>query len=248
MARVALITGGSRGIGAETARQAARAGYDVALSHRSSESAASAVVAKVEAEGRRAFSAALDVTDETAVVGFFERAFEFFGRLDVVVANAGIVQPLARVDTFSADRIRRVFDVNAVGAFLTAREAVRKLSSRHGGQGGSIVFVSSAASYLGSPGEYVDYAASKGAVDTLTLGLAREVAREGIRVNAVRPGLIKTEIHADSGEAGRVERLASGVPLGRGGTAAEVAEAVLWLASPAASYVTGALLDCSGGR
>ncbi len=244
---VVVITGGGRGIGAATAVAAARAGHDVVVNYRSDAASAAAVVAAVEGEGRRALAVAGDVAVEADVVGLFRRAADL-GSVTAVVNNAGILHQQARLDTFTADRLQEVTAVNVVGAFLVAREAVRALSTAHGGPGGALVNVSSAASYLGSPNEFIDYAATKGAMDTMTIGLAREVATEGVRVNAVRPGLIHTEIHASSGEAGRVERLAPNVPMQRGGSAEEVADVICWLLSDAASYVTGALINVSGGR
>lgn len=243
-----VITGGSRGIGAATAVLAARSGYDVSVGYRDNTEAAHDVVATCVDAGVDAFAAPVDVTDESSVVAWFAGAIERLGPINCLVNNAGIVQPRSRLDGMSVERVRRVFDVNVLGPLLCAREAVRHMSTRHGGQGGSIVNVSSAAAYLGSGGEYVDYAASKGAVDTMTIGLAREVATESVRVNAVRPGLIDTEIHASGGDPGRPERLAPSIPMGRVGMPEEVAEAILWLASDAASYVTGALVNCSGGR
>jgi NAD(P)-dependent dehydrogenase (short-subunit alcohol dehydrogenase family) len=245
---VMLITGGGRGIGAACARRAARAGYDVCISYVQHEPQASAVVAECRALGRRAIAVRADVSIESDVESLFSAAHSALGRLVCLVNNAGVVAPAARLESFSLERVRRLFEVNVVGAFACAREAVRRMSFSHGGAGGSIINVSSAAAYLGSPGEYIDYAASKGAIDTLTIGLSKEVAREGIRVNAVRPGLIETEIHRDSGDPDRVARLAPGVPLGRGGTPDEVAALVLWLASDEASFVTGSLVNCSGGR
>lgn len=242
-----LITGGGRGIGAACARRAARAGFDVCISYVQNPRQAEDVVSECRSLGRQAVAVRADVSREDEVEGLFSAAGAL-GRLGCLINNAGVVAPMARLDTFSLARVRRLFEVNVVGAFACAREAVRRMSTRHGGVGGSIVNISSAAAYLGSPGEYIDYAASKGAIDTLTIGLSKEVAREGIRVNAVRPGLIETEIHRDSGDPGRVARLAPGVPLGRGGTADEVAALVLWLASPEASFVTGSLVNCSGGR
>ncbi|MFC4003895.1 SDR family oxidoreductase [Prauserella oleivorans] len=238
---VVIITGGSRGIGAATARLAARHGWNVCLSYRAREDAATDVVAACRAEGVRAQAVRADVTEEADVAALFDRA-ERLGPLTGLVNNAGVVAPQTRVANLTRDRIERVFAVNTVGAFLCAREAVRRMS------GGAIVNVSSRAAVLGAPGEYVDYAAAKAAVDALTVGLAKEVAGSGIRVNAVRPGLIETDIHAEGGEPGRVARLASSVPLGRGGTPQEVAETVVWLLSPAASYVTGAFVDVGGGR
>jgi NAD(P)-dependent dehydrogenase (short-subunit alcohol dehydrogenase family) len=235
---VCIITGGGRGIGAATARRAAAAGWTVCLSYRAEADAAVAVAREV---GGRAVRA--DVTVEADVVALFEAA-DALGPVTAAVANAGVVAPKARVDELDAARVRHVLEVNVVGTILTAREAVRRMSTRHGGAGGAIVTVSSAASRLGSPGEYVDYAASKGAVDSFTLGLAREVAAEGVRVNAVRPGIIDTGIHTP----GRLERVGPATPVGRAGTAAEVAAAIVWLLSDEAGYCTGSILDVSGGR
>jgi NAD(P)-dependent dehydrogenase (short-subunit alcohol dehydrogenase family) len=249
MPGVVIVTGGSRGIGAATARLAARHGFDVCVNYHASRTAAEAVVADCVAAGVRAAAVGGDVAVEADVVALFEAAeAELGGPLTGLVNNAGVVAPQARVDSFTVERLDRVLRLNVIGPFLCAREAVKRMSSRYGGGGGSIVNVSSAAAYLGSPHEYVDYAASKGAIDSMTLGLAREVAAEGIRVNAVRPGLIHTEIHASSGYRDRVDRLAPTVPLQRGGTAGEVAEAIVWLLGDQASYVTGALLNVSGGR
>jgi NAD(P)-dependent dehydrogenase (short-subunit alcohol dehydrogenase family) len=247
-ARVILVTGGGRGIGAACARRAAAAGYDVCIGYRSRGEAAEAVVAECRALGRRALAVQGDVSDEPSVVRLFARAQAELGPLSCLINNAGIVAEQGPLSGFSAARVRRVLEVNVLGAFVCAREAVRSMSTRHGGAGGSIVNMSSAAAYVGSPNEYIDYAASKAAIDTLTIGLSKEVAREGIRVNAVRPGLIETEIHESSGEPDRVARLAGAIPMGRGGTPDEVAALVLWLASDEASYVTGSIVNCSGGR
>ena len=244
---VLLVTGGSRGIGAATARAAAAAGWSVALTYRDDGAAAAAVVADVEAAGGAAVAVRADVAVEDDVVAAFEAAARL-GPLTGVVANAGVVAPRARVDEYTAERVQRVLAVNVLGAVLTCREAVRRMSTRHGGSGGSVVLVSSAASRLGSPGEYVDYAASKGAVDTLGVGLAREVAGEGVRVNVVRPGIVETEIHASGGQPDRVARIAPTVPMGRAGRAEEVAAAVLWLLGEESGYCTGSLLDVAGGR
>jgi NAD(P)-dependent dehydrogenase (short-subunit alcohol dehydrogenase family) len=243
-----LITGGSRGIGAACARRAARAGFDVCIGYVRHTAEAEALAAECRALGREALAVRGDVASESDVERLFHESDARLGRLDCLVNNAGVVAAQARLESFSVARLRRIFDINVLGAFVCAREAVRRMSTRHGGAGGSIINISSAASYLGSPDEYIDYAASKGAIDTLTIGLAKEVARDGIRVNAVRPGLIETDIHGDSGDPNRVARLAPGVPLGRGGTADEVAALVLWLASAEASFVTGSLVNCSGGR
>ena len=243
-----LVTGGSRGIGAATARLAAERGYDVAISYVSDESAANDMVTACEAAGAASLAIRTDVAAEAEVVSFFDEAVGRLGGLDVFVNNAGTLHRAARLDEFEIDRLEEVFAINVIGAFVAAREAVRRMSTRHGGSGGTIVNVSSAAAYLGSPNEFIDYAATKGAIDTMTIGLAKEVAREGIRVNAVRPGLIHTDIHDLSGIDDRVGKLQDNIPMGRGGTADEVAETILWLAAGASSYITGALLDCSGGR
>jgi NAD(P)-dependent dehydrogenase (short-subunit alcohol dehydrogenase family) len=246
--RIMLITGAGRGIGAATARRAARDGWTIAINYRTDRKAAEALASDITQAGGRAIAIAADVAVEADVVRLFETVDRELGRLDVLVNNAGIVAPRSRIDEMTFDRLDRMFRVNVIGSFLCAREAVRRMSTRHGGRGGAIVNVSSAAARLGSPGEYVDYAASKGAIDTMTLGLAREVAAEGIRVNAVRPGLIDTGIHASGGQPDRPERMRPTVPMQRIGTDDEVAAAILWLASGEASYATGALLDVSGGR
>jgi NAD(P)-dependent dehydrogenase (short-subunit alcohol dehydrogenase family) len=244
---VVLVTGGGRGIGAAVARGAAADGWSVCVSYRADAAAAGAVVAEIEAAGGRAAAVQADTAVEADVLRAFAAA-DALGPLRGLVANAGIVGPKARVDEFSAERVERMLAVNVLGVILCCREAVRRLSTRHGGPGGSIVLVSSAAARLGSPGEYVDYAASKGAVDTLGLGLAREVAGEQVRVNVVRPGIIDTTIHASGGQPDRVARLAPSFPLGRAGTADEVAAAILWLLGDASSYCTGSVLDVAGGR
>ena len=246
--RVLLVTGGGRGIGAATARLAAQQGWAVAVNYTANSLAADEVVRAIRAGGGRAMSVQADVADEAQVLAMFARIDAQFGRLGGLVNNAGVVDVSARVDEMSMARWRRMFDINVIGTMLCAREAVRRMSTRHGGEGGAIVNVSSAAARIGSPGQYVDYAAAKGAIDTFTIGLAKEVAAEGIRVNAVRPGLIETEIHASGGLPDRVNNLKHLVPMQRGGTADEVAQAIVWLLSPAASYTTMGLLDVSGGR
>ncbi|MDX8478240.1 SDR family oxidoreductase [Mesorhizobium sp. VK24D] len=243
-----LVTGGSRGIGAAICRQASQAGYQVAVNYVSNQAAADALVAELEAAGGEAFAVKGDVGSEADVVAMFEAVDRALGRLDAFVNNAGIVDVKARVDEMSAARLERMMRINVVGSFLCAREAVKRMSTRHGGKGGAIVNISSAASGLGSPGEYVDYAASKGAIDTLTIGLAREVVLESIRVNAVSPGITETEIHASGGQPDRVARMQDMLPMKRAGTADEVASAVLYLLSDTASYITGAILNVSGGR
>jgi NAD(P)-dependent dehydrogenase (short-subunit alcohol dehydrogenase family) len=248
MDQVMLITGASRGIGAATARLAASRGYAVCVNYKQNASAAARVVEDVRAAGARAIAVAADVSREAEVVGLFERCDAELGPLTALVNNAGTLETQMRLDAMDGARLERVLATNVVGAFLCAREAVRRMSTAHGGRGGAIVNVSSGAARLGSPGEYVDYAASKGAVDTMTIGLAREVAGEGIRVNAVRPGFIYTDIHALGGEPGRVDRVKAFVPMKRGGTADEVARAILWLVSDEASYTTGAFIDVTGGK
>lgn len=244
MTRTALVTGGSRGIGAATATLLARQGWDVVISYRERSDAADEVVAQCKADGARALAVRADLADPVAVPGLFEAVAGEFGGLHALVNNAGIVPPAARVEEYDADRLQRLLAINVTGAFLVAGEAVRRMATRHGGAGGVIVNVSSRAAVLGSAGEYVDYAASKAAVDALTIGLAAEVAADGIRVIGVRPGLIESDIHAP----GRLDRLGSSPPLGRPGRADEVAAAIAWLLSDEASYVTGTTLDVSGGR
>jgi NAD(P)-dependent dehydrogenase (short-subunit alcohol dehydrogenase family) len=245
---ILLITGASRGIGAATAVRAAAAGWDVAVNYTRDAAAAEAVVAQVRAAGRRALALQADVADEAAVLAMYGRIDAELGALGGLVNNAGVVDVAARVDQMSVERLQRMFAVNVVGSIVCAREAVRRMSTRHGGRGGVIVNLSSAAARLGAPGQYVDYAAAKGAIDTFTLGLAREVAAEGVRVNGVRPGIIATDIHASGGEPDRAERLAPMVPMQRAGTADEVAAAIVWLLSDDASYVTGTTIDVAGGR
>jgi NAD(P)-dependent dehydrogenase (short-subunit alcohol dehydrogenase family) len=246
--QVMLVTGGSRGIGAATAKLAAKRGYAVAVNYATRRDAADAVVREIEAGGGKAIAVPGDVSKEEQVLAMFEAVDRGLGRLTALVNNAGVVDVSQRLDEMSVERLRRMLDINVLGSLVCAREAIKRMSTRHGGAGGAIVNVSSAASRLGSPGQYVDYAAAKGAIDAFTLGLAKEVAGEGIRVNAVRPGLIETEIHASGGIPDRVKQLAHLVPMQRGGSAEEVAESILWLLSPEASYVTMSLVDVSGGR
>ncbi|MGO9342388.1 MAG: SDR family oxidoreductase [Acidimicrobiales bacterium] len=248
MGRIALVTGASRGIGAATATCLAAASWDVAVGYLHEADAAESVVDECRSLGRRAMAIKGDVASDYDVVTLFTRIDKELGALSALVNSAGVVDQKARVDEYSSARLERMFAVNVIGSFLCAREAVRRMSALHGGDGGSIVNVSSAAARLGSPGEYVDYAASKGAIDTMTLGLAREVAAERVRVNAVRPGLVDTSIHASGGQPDRAERLAGTIPMGRFGQASEIAAAITWLCSDEASYVTGALLDVSGAR
>ena len=248
MTKAMLITGASRGIGAATARLAAKAGYDVLVNYVSDKAAADKVVADVEAAGRRAVAGQADMAKPDDVARLFADHDRAFGRLDAFVNNAGIVGPAIRVDEVDIARLERMIAINVTGAFLACGEAVRRMSTRHGGTGGAIVNLSSVAARLGGPGEYVDYSATKGFIDTLTIGLGKEVAAEGIRVNAVRPGLIYTDIHASAGRPNRVDEMASGVPIKRGGTAEEVAETIVWLCSDAASYVLASLIDVTGGR
>ncbi|RST49671.1 SDR family oxidoreductase [Variovorax sp. MHTC-1] len=248
MDQVLLITGGSRGIGAATALLAAQRGFAVAVNYASNSLAADEVVRTIRDGGGRAISVHADVGDEAQVLAMFEKVDAKFGRLTALVNNAGVVDVQARVDQMSVARLDRMLRINVIGSFLCAREAVRRMSTKHGGSGGAIVNLSSAAARLGSPGQYVDYAASKGAIDSFTIGLAKEVAEEGIRVNAVRPGLIDTEIHASGGMPDRAFQLASTVPMKRTGSAQEVANGIAWLLSEEASYVTGTFLDVTGGR
>lgn len=248
MTSIVLITGASRGIGAATALLAARHGWDVAVNYSSNTAAAQTVVEAVQALGRRALAVQADVADEAQVLAMFARIDNELGRLGALVNNAGVVDRAQRLQDMDMARWRRMFDINVLGSFLCAREAVRRMSTAEGGAGGSIVNVSSRAACLGSANQYVDYAASKAAIDTMTLGLAHEVAAQGIRVNGVRPGLIETDIHASGGQPDRVQRLSAGVPLGRGGTADEIAQAIYWLMSEHSSYCTGSFIDAGGGR
>ncbi len=245
---ILVVTGGGRGIGAATARLAAARGYDVCVNYRTNTDAAARVVADVEAAGRRAIAVAADVSIESDVVRLFETCDRALGRVDALVNNAAILETQMRLDAMDAARVTRILATNVVGPFLCAREAVKRMSTRYGGRGGAIVNVSSGASRLGSPNEYIDYAASKGALDTMTTGLAREVAGEGIRVNAVRAGHIYTELHASGGEPDRVERVKALVAMKRGGQPEEIAFAIVWLLSSEASFATGAFLDVSGGN
>ena len=248
MPGVLIVTGAGRGIGAAVARLAASEGYAVCVNYLSNREAAADVVAAVAAKGATAVAFRADVAREDDVMRLFEHVDSSLGRVTALVNNAGILEKQCRVEDMDSARISRVFSTNVVAAFICSREAVRRMSTRHGGPGGAIVNISSRAAQLGSPGEYVDYAASKAALETLTVGLAREVAAEGIRVNSVSPGHIYTDIHARGGEPGRVDRLKDSIPMKRGGTAEEVAGAVLWLLSERASYTTGATIDVSGGR
>jgi NAD(P)-dependent dehydrogenase (short-subunit alcohol dehydrogenase family) len=247
-AKVLLVTGASRGIGRACALLAAQNGWAVAVNYREDAKAADAVVETIAKGGGRSVALKGDVAVEADVLVMFDAAIKALGPLTAVIANAGVVAPTAKLAEMSVERMRRVFEVNVLGAYLTAREATRRMSKFLGGAGGSIVMMSSAAARLGSPNLYVDYAGSKGAIDTLTLGLAKELGPEGVRVNAIRPGLIDTDIHASGGEPDRARILGATAPMGRPGTAEEIAEAAVWLISDAASYVTGALLDVAGGR
>ncbi len=248
MDEVLLVTGGSRGIGAATALLAAKRGYAVAVNYTAHREAADEVVAAIHAQGGRALAVQADVAHEDQVLAMFQRVDQELGRLTALVNNAGVVDVPSRVDGMSVQRLKRMFDINVLGSIVCAREAIKRMSTRHGGSGGAIVNVSSAASRLGAPGQYVDYAAAKGAIDSFTIGLAKEVAAEGIRVNAVRPGLIETDIHASGGIPDRVKQLQHQVPMQRGGSAEEVAQAIVWLLSPEASYTTMSLVEVSGGR
>jgi NAD(P)-dependent dehydrogenase (short-subunit alcohol dehydrogenase family) len=246
--KIALVTGASRGIGAATARLLAERGHDVAINYTRNAAAAESVAAAVRAHGRRALLVKADVADEAAVQAMFAAVDRGLGRITALVNNAGIVDLKSRFDEMDTARLKRMLDVNVLGTMFCTREAIRRMSTRHGGSGGTIVNLSSIAASLGAPGMYVDYAASKGAIDSLTLGLGRELAMEGVRVNAVRPGIIDTDIHADSGDAQRAHKSAALIPMERPGTALEIAQAIAWLVSDESSYVTGTVIGVSGGR
>jgi NAD(P)-dependent dehydrogenase (short-subunit alcohol dehydrogenase family) len=248
LSQIVLITGASRGIGAATALQAARAGYAVAVNYTANSLAADEVVRQIRQGGGTAITVQADVAEESQVLAMFEKVDAKLGRLTALVNNAGVVDRTERVDGMSVARLKRMFDINVIGTMVCAREAVKRMSTRYGGAGGAIVNVSSVAARLGGPGQYVDYAAAKGAVDTFTLGLAKEVATEGIRVNAVRPGIIETDIHASGGLPDRARTMAPQVPMQRAGSADEVAQSIVWLLGSGSSYTTGALLDIAGGR
>lgn len=246
--KVMLITGASRGIGAATARLAAARGYAVCINYRQQQDAAEKLVAEIRADGGEAIAIQADISDENQVAELFKQFDQQFSRLDVLVNNAGMLESQSRLEAIDGARLQRVFAANVYGSFYCARQAIQRMSTRRGGNGGAIINLSSIAAKLGAPEEYIDYAAAKGAIDSMTVGLAKELAADGIRVNAVRPGVIDTEIHASGGEPGRVERVSKSIPMQRGGQPEEIAGAIMWLASDAASYTSGALLDVAGGR
>ena len=248
MQKVLLVTGASRGIGAETARLATQSGYAVCINFHQSESEANELLDSLLASGATAIAVRADIGDESDVRQLFETIDSQLGRLTALVNNAGILEQQANFESISLQRLQRVFRTNVEGSFLCSQQAIRRMSTKYGGEGGSIVNLSSRAAVLGAPHEYIDYAASKGAIDAMTIGLSKELGEQGIRVNAVRPGLIYTDMHASGGEAGRVDRLKSGVPMQRGGLADEVARAIMWLISEDASYTTGSFIEVSGGR
>lgn len=248
MQKVLLVTGASRGIGAETARLAAQSGYAVAINFHHSESKALELLESLLASGAVAIAVRADIGDESEVKQLFETVDSKLGRLTALVNNAGILEQQSDFENIPLHRLQRIFRTNVEGSFLCAQQAIKRMSTRHGGEGGSIVNLSSRAAVLGAPNEYIDYAASKGAIDAMTIGLSKELGEQGIRVNAVRPGLIYTDMHASGGEAGRVDRLKTGVPMQRGGLALEVARAIMWLISEDASYTTGSFVEVSGGR
>jgi len=246
--KTVLITGAARGIGAATAILAAKHGYAVAVNYQKNRSAAEKTVAQITAMGAPAVAIQADISQEDEIMKLFDAVDRLPGKLSALVNNAGILGQQKRLEAMDAARLNRIFSVNVTGQFICAREAVKRMSTRYGGEGGTIVNVSSIAARTGSPGEYIDYAASKGALDTMTIGLSKEVADEGIRVNAVRPAFIYTDIHAGGGDPGRIERIKENIPMKRGGLAEEVAEAVLWLMSEKSSYCTGTFIDVSGGK
>ncbi|MGC9955535.1 SDR family oxidoreductase [Roseiarcus sp.] len=248
MSKTILVTGGSRGIGRATCLLAAQRGWSVGVNYLKDKAAAQSAVAEVERSGAKAVAVAGDVSSESDVIAMFEATTKALGALDGVVVNAGVAATSSRLVDMSVERMRKVFDVNVLGAYLVAREAARRMNKSRGGNGGSIVLISSVASRIGAPDTYVDYAGSKAAVDAMALGLSKELGREGVRVNAIRPGVIETEIHATYGEPERPYKIGASTPLGRPGTANEIAEAIVWLLSDASSYVTGAIIDVTGGR
>jgi len=248
MQKIMLVTGASRGIGAETARLAAQAGYAVCINFHHSESEANELLDSLLASGATAIAVRADIGDECDVGRLFEAIDSQLGQLTALVNNAGILEQQSSFENISLNRLQRIFRTNVEGSFLCSQQAIRRMSTKYGGEGGSIVNLSSRAAVLGAPHEYIDYAASKGAIDAMTIGLSKELGEQGIRVNAVRPGLIYTEMHASGGEAGRVDRLKTGVPMQRGGLALEVASAIMWLISEDSSYTTGSFVEVSGGR